>query len=143
MVDTKKTVLIITHPLYGLEVFMKSINKALISVFLASSFCLSANVSEHEKISEALGSVQTWLSLVDTGNYPQSWKTAGSLIQRRFSDSLWSRRLNQDRLHLGKIISRTEKSTKYKTSLPGAAAGEYIIAVFKPILKRKKMSKKR
>jgi hypothetical protein len=39
---------------------------------------------------------------------------------------------------LGKIISRTEKSTKYKTSLPGAAAGEYIIVVFKTDFEKKK-----
>ncbi|MBV9672301.1 MAG: DUF4019 domain-containing protein [Verrucomicrobia bacterium] len=79
---------------------------------------------------EARKSAEQWLSLIDAGEYLQSWQTAAEYFQRAMPREQWSRTLNAVRKPLGSLISRKIRSAKYTRSLPGAPDGEYVILRF-------------
>lgn len=87
-----------------------------------------AQGAEKEKV--AVAEAEQWLSLVDAGKYEQSWKEAAEYFRNAVSQDKWEQSLQAVRSPLGKLISREVKSTMYKTSLPGAPDGEYVIIQF-------------
>jgi hypothetical protein len=105
---------------------------------LASISIFSADVSKNDKINAAVVSVQSWLEIIDSGSYSESWSLAGKMFQEKSSDSQWTDALNKVRKPLGGRISRDLKSSKYKTSLPGVPDGEYVVTQFKTSFEKKK-----
>ncbi len=87
-----------------------------------------AQGAEKEKV--AVAEAEQWLLLVDSGKYEQSWKEAAEYFRNAVSQNKWEQSLQAVRSPLGKLISREVKSTMYKTSLPGAPDGEYVIILF-------------
>jgi hypothetical protein len=71
-----------------------------------------------------------WLALVDAGNYPQSWTEAAAVFKGAIDQPGWAKAIGGTRGPLGKVVSRTVKSAKYATSLPGAPDGEYVVIKF-------------
>jgi hypothetical protein len=71
-----------------------------------------------------------WLALVDGGQYAQSWDEAASAFRRAVDQPGWTRRVAAVRTPLGALRSRTLKSARYATSLPGAPDGEYVVLQF-------------
>ena len=84
-----------------------------------------AQVPEKERAAEA--TAEGWLSLVDSGNYKQSWREAAGYFRNAVTEEEWVQSLKARRNPLGKLISREIKSMVYTTSLPGAPDGEYVI----------------
>jgi serine/threonine protein kinase/tetratricopeptide (TPR) repeat protein len=68
--------------------------------------------NEESAQSKGLPAVETWLAMVDGGNYTQSWKTAAASFQRTISQEEWVHRLEKIRRPLGKVLSRKLSSTK-------------------------------
>ena len=95
-----------------------------------------AQGADKEKV--AVAEAKQWLSLVDTGKYEQSWMEAGEYFRNAVSQVQWVQSLQAVRSPLGKLISREVKSTMYKTSLPGAPDGEYVIIHFDTSFSNKK-----
>jgi hypothetical protein len=75
-----------------------------------------------EKAAQAAAAM--WLSLVDAGNHGQSWTEAADLFKKRVDEATWEKTLDGVRGPLGKKLSRTVRSARYATSLPGAPDGE-------------------
>ena len=73
----------------------------------------------------------TWLSLVDDGNYGESWETAAAYFKNAVEREKWKQMLNAVRKPLGSVISRELLSKTYTKSLPGAPDGEYTVIQFK------------
>ena len=106
---------------------------------LSLSLCgLFTVVQGAEKETVAVAEAEQWLSLVDAGKYEQSWKEAAEYFRNAVSQEKWELSLLAVRSPLGKLISREVKSTKYKTSLPGAPDGEYVIILFDTSFSNKK-----
>jgi len=78
----------------------------------------------------ALESAQTWLQLVDAGNYTKSWEEAAALFKAAVSEADWEQKVGAVRTPLGKVVSRKLKSQQYATSLPGSPDGEYVVIQF-------------
>jgi len=95
-----------------------------------------AQGAEKEKV--AVVEAEQWLLLVDSGKYEQSWKEAAEYFRNAVSQNKWEQSLQAVRSPLGKLISREVKSTMYKTSLPGAPDGEYVIILFDTSFSNKK-----
>lgn len=98
----------------------------LVSLFSAGS-ALAQN-SEKEKA--ALAAAQAWLSKVDAGEYEQSWTDAAGFFRNAVGQDSWVQSLTGIRTPMGQLTSRTVIGTTYKSSLPGAPDGEYVIIQF-------------
>lgn len=72
----------------------------------------------------------TWLGLVDAGSYAQSWSSASSLFRERVSESQWQSAAASTRAPLGALKSRTLRSATFKSTLPGAPDGQYVVLQF-------------
>jgi len=81
---------------------------------------------------------EAWLALVDAGSYSQSWTEAAAFFRKAIDQPGWEKALNGVRAPLGKLLSRTLKSAKHATSLPGAPDGEYVVLQFDASFENKK-----
>jgi hypothetical protein len=92
-----------------------------------------------EKAEEAaIKSAKSWLSLVDQGKYAESWDAAAKLFRGAIEKDAWENALKGAREPLGATVSRNEMSATYKTSLPGAPDGEYVVIQFNTSFENKK-----
>jgi hypothetical protein len=91
-----------------------------------------------EKEAGAIEAMQVWLKLVDEGNYTQSWTDACQYFKGMVKSDQWEQALKGARKPLGKVLSRNLKSAEYKTSLPGAPDGEFVVIMFETSFENKK-----
>ena len=68
-----------------------------------------------------------WLLLVDSEQGSESWNEAASLFKLNVSRSQWARAIGSARRPLGKMESRSFLDAAYKTELPGAPDGKYVV----------------
>ena len=93
--------------------------------------CAAAISCSQEADSPAEDSAtQSWLDLVDTGDYGRSWDQSAALFRGVVTRETWSQSLTAVRTPLGEQRSRQVKSARYATSLPGAPDGEYVVIQF-------------
>ena len=112
-----------------------------VSCLLALSLILAvvtgvAEDSDKEKA--AVAAAKKWLGLVDEGKYGESWKEAAGFFRNAVKQEQWEQSLQAVRKPLGKPVSRQVKTKTYKTSLPGAPDGEYVVIQFETSFENKK-----
>ncbi|NMA20884.1 MAG: DUF4019 domain-containing protein [Lentisphaerae bacterium] len=95
-----------------------------------------AEPSEREKT--ALTAAETWLAFVDEEKYAKSWQEAAEYFRNAVKQEQWTSSMQAFRKPLGKLVSRKMKNASYKTSLPGAPDGEYVIIQFETSFANKK-----
>jgi hypothetical protein len=107
--------------------------KRLISIAMLALLLCSVGFAQDEaaKKKEAQASAETWLALVDAGNYAQSWDEASTFFKSKVSKADWEKMLTQVRTPLGKSDGRTPKGAVYQTSIPKAPDGEYVVIQYK------------
>jgi hypothetical protein len=91
-----------------------------------------------EKEKPAVASAERWLGLVDQGKYTESWKEAAALFRNAINQGQWEQSLQAVRKPLGNLVSRKVKTKTYRTSLPGAPDGEYVVIEFDSSFEKKK-----
>jgi len=79
------------------------------------------------KIKAAEAAAESWLKFVDSGDYSQSWIEASSMFKAAVTERDWEQKIKAARAPLGALFSRTLKSAQYKTELPGAPDGQYVV----------------
>jgi hypothetical protein len=99
---------------------------------------ITASAAGPEKVPAAVSSAEKWLRTVDEGNYAESWQNAAELFRNAVTPAQWEQSLQAVRKPLGKLLSRKIRSKTYKTSLPGAPDGEYVVIVFASSFEKKK-----
>lgn len=87
---------------------------------------------------EAPVEAQTWLGLIDAGDYDQSWQMASGFFRTAVSQANWTASLQAARAPLGSLIARPLTTEQRANSLPGAPDGEYRILVFSSQFTHKK-----
>lgn len=110
-------------------------------LLLGALIVLSINMAVAEpptKESEATKAALSWLALVDAGNYAASWDSAAGYFKKAVPKQQWVQMVSAVRSPLGKVISRTPKSATYKTALPGAPDGQYVVIQFNTSFTNKK-----
>lgn len=80
---------------------------------------------------EARGVAETWLALVDAGDYAKSWDEAAAGFRKAVSKATWIKQAGAARGPLGKLNSRNVIAAVYRTSLPGAPDGEYVVIQYR------------
>lgn len=83
-----------------------------------------------EQVAAAEAAAQTWLGLLDNGNYAQSWSTAAKHFRDSIAQSRWESQVSAVRGPLGTVKSRRVASARFERSLPGAPDGEYVVIQF-------------
>lgn len=71
-----------------------------------------------------------WLTLVDQGQYTASWDAAAPLFQSSTTKQQWEGAAQGARAPLGELGKRELRAAEYKTSLPNAPAGEYVVVYY-------------
>jgi len=103
-------------------------------IFLSWMPALADEMAEKK----AVESSNTWLKLIDDGQYSKSWETASELFKNALTKEQWNQSLNAVRKPLGRVIRRNMKSKQYMTSLPGAPDGEYVVIQYETSFENKK-----
>ncbi|MGA3285143.1 MAG: DUF4019 domain-containing protein [Verrucomicrobiota bacterium] len=86
----------------------------------------------------ATSAAQTWLAVIDNGDYVRSWQNASALFQNAVTEEKWKTSVEMVRKPLGDLVSRKLKSTKATAELPGAPAGQYVVMQFETSFANKK-----
>lgn len=105
----------------------------VVSVF---SGCAPARNPEAENA--AVKAAQEWLALIDGGDYVISWAESAPLLKAAVPQDQWNKMIDAARKPLGKMLSREKMTSVYKTAMPGAPDGEYVIIQFKASFENKK-----
>ena len=118
---------------------MYMIPKVVLLIVMVLTFAAgSAIAGSAEKETAAAISAEKWLGMVDAEKYLESWKEAAELFRNAVKQEQWKQSLEAARKPLGKLISRKIKTKTYKTSLPGAPDGEYVVIQFETSFEYKK-----
>lgn len=90
-----------------------------------------------QKVNDAVSAAESWLAIIDSGKYMQSWESAAQFFKDKVPDSQWESTLRQVREPLGEVTSREVTNVQYLTYIPGAPMGEYVVIQFKTVFTRK------
>jgi len=107
-------------------------------VILSTSGC--SRPSNPEAESAAAEAARQWLSLVDGGQYAESWEEGSDFFKAIVGKQDWLGKMNAIRKPMGATVSRKPKLTTYRTTMPGAPDGEYVIVQFASSFDNKKVS---
>lgn len=88
----------------------------------------------------AIDAAKAWLSLVDGEKYAESWDASAQYFKGAVKKEQWLQAMQSGRKPFGKNISRELKSKRYRTALPGAPDGEYVIIQFNASFENKKVA---
>jgi hypothetical protein len=108
------------------------------AVLLAAAL-LKADDAAPKAAEKAAGeAANSWLALVDRGAYAESWSAAAAAFKRAVTREQWARSAEAARGPFGRLLSRKLASAAYKTSLPGAPDGEYVVLQYDASFEHKK-----
>ena len=115
-------------------------NFCIVLLFIPFLFfdCGSDSSDNNPAIAEAIVAAQNWLSMVDSGQYSESWQASSEIFRNAITQDQWAKTMAGLRMPLGNLLSRELSSKKYHTTLPGAPDGEYVVIVFKTSFTNKK-----
>ncbi len=83
------------------------------------------------KITAAVEAAESWLAVVDSGKYGESWEKSAQFFKDKVPEGQWETSLRQVREPLGSLVSREVSNYQYLTYVPGAPKGEYVVIQFK------------
>lgn len=118
---------------------MKS-RAGLVLLLTILSILFSLNPIQANEVAEkgAITASGAWLSLVDEGNYAESWNQAAGLFKNAVTKEQWQSTVKAVRTPLGKAVVRKLKSKKYTETMPGAPDGEYVVIQYETTFENKK-----
>jgi hypothetical protein len=112
---------------------------AVILLTMGMLLCFWGKAQSRPEVERAaLEAATSWLNLVDQEKYGESWEEAASYFKGAVSKEQWQQSMQSVRKPLGKKLSRNLKSQQYRTSLPGAPDGEYVVIQFQTSFEHKK-----
>ena len=83
---------------------------------------------------------ESWLAVIDNGDYAVSYAEAASIFKAAITNDDWVQKVRAVRGPLGKVASRRLKSAQYKTSLPGAPDGKYVVIQYDTSFENKQIA---
>lgn len=98
----------------------------------------TVTASDSEKEKAAIASAEKWLILVDEEKYLESWNEASDYFKQNIKQDQWEQAVQGVREPLGALVSRKVAAASYRTSLPGAPDGEYVVIEFDTSFENKK-----
>jgi hypothetical protein len=93
-----------------------------------------------EAETQAAREARAWLEMVDQGKYEESWERASTYFKSIVTLEQWLEGMEETRQPMGKTLSRKVVDTQYRTSIPGAPEGEYVIVKFSASFENSKLA---
>jgi hypothetical protein len=93
----------------------------LLSMGAAAVMCQDKPEAAAQKAAES------WLALVDSGKYSESWDEAASSFKAAVTKQKWEQAAGAVRDQTGKLKSRKLVSANYAKKLPNVPEGEYVV----------------
>jgi hypothetical protein len=112
-------------------------NLRTIAVVLSLALSTTAAFAADAPEDAAQAAAESWLKLVDAGDYAGSWDAGAKVFKAAVTKDQWAQAAGAARNPLGKLVSRKLKSREYKTSLPGAPDGKYVIVQYDTVFANK------
>jgi hypothetical protein len=78
-----------------------------------------------------------WLRHIDAGDADGSWAEASSTFRSAVTQATWSESLSKVQGSLGKPLARSLESAEYKSELPGAPDGHYVVLTYRTRFEQK------
>ena len=108
----------------------------LLALLIGSASCKAQSNPKAE--AAALSAAETWLTLVEDQKYGESWDEAAKVFKEAIPRENWIQTMQSVRKPLGKTLNRELKTSTYRTTLPGAPDGEYVVIQFETSFENKK-----
>jgi Protein of unknown function (DUF4019) len=96
---------------------------------------MSGDIEAKEEVAEQVA--LDWLRLIDDRDYASSWDKAASYFRGIMGPPEWEAAVSPVREPLGECTARQVLSREYKTAMPGAPDGEYVIITFETSFRNK------
>lgn len=106
----------------------KRFTVALAMVFIAILGCTSE--LDPKQKNAAIDAAQKWLTMVDAKAYEDSWNASAEFLKTSVSKDQWAKTMEQIRTPMGDMVSRKVTQSEYRTMLPKALKGQYVIIKF-------------
>jgi hypothetical protein len=119
-----------------MEMTTRRVVASAFAILLAAGFGIAADEPDVEQ--ESIEAAEAWLELIDDGKYADSWEIAAEYFKRVVKQEKWREMAAAARGPLGGVLSREVKATEYRTTLPGAPDGEYVVIQFATSFENKK-----
>ena len=103
---------------------------AVVALLSLASFATVGAV-DSDPTAEATTASREWLSVVDAGQYGQSWDEAAALFKHNITKSQWERAVGAVREQLGALKTREIESAQPAHRLPGVPDGDYVVIVYR------------
>jgi hypothetical protein len=82
--------------------------------------------SQEDSTKNANEAIDSWMKLVDQGQYASAWDQTGAWLKQAAPKDAWVKQITAIRNAYGALISRKVKSTEYKTNVPRMPPGVYV-----------------
>jgi hypothetical protein len=100
-------------------------------VLLLLLFCVGAVHAQESNILEKVeSSARSWLGLIDSGNYKESWENASPLFKEKTAEAAWIKSITAIRTPRGAVNARYIATAGSAKSLSGLPDGEYVVLQF-------------
>jgi hypothetical protein len=104
--------------------------KRLIALLLLL-LCTSAVYAEEGTILEKVeSSARSWLGLIDSGKYKESWEHSASLFKAKAPEAEWVKSITAIRVPHGAMSARYIATAGATNSLSGFPDGDYVVLQF-------------
>ena len=103
----------------------------------AESARSASNPIHAAKEAAAQSAAESWLVLLDRGEFGLAWDACAQTFRDRVPREQWVTGLPTVRSPLGPVRARQIEVAGYKTSLPGAPDGEYVTIRFRSDFEKK------
>jgi len=110
---------------------------SIIIVLFAITGCSSGGGNK-EAVTAAINATQTWLKIVDGGDYGKSWDEGSGYFKSVMSRDKWGLVIKANREPLGGVQTREVRGKQYLTSLDGLGDGQYVAIEFSTDFDNKK-----
>jgi Protein of unknown function (DUF4019) len=85
----------------------------------------------------AQAAAESWLLLIDQGEYAASWQAAAASFKSAVPQQKWAEAVAVARGPFGELKARSVKSSTATKALPGAPDGEYVVMQFNTAFAKK------
>lgn len=106
----------------------RTISTAMLGLMLSTALHAQDEAAKRQAAERA---AQSWLALVDRGDYGQSWESAAAFFKSKITKADWESALKQVRAPLGAAGTRRLLGSMLQTDLPGAPPGQYVVIQYK------------
>ena len=103
----------------------------LLYALVGTASAQSETDGEADARAAATAAAESWLALVDAGEWSKSWDEASGYFQGAVARDAWEPQIAGVRAPLGDLVSRKLKSAAYTESLPGTPDGRYVVIEYR------------